>query len=320
MTGSELGEYDSTGDLAFTKKSLHGINAEPMYSGVLSFMRRSFRRDLTDVDIAVTGIPYDLATSGRSGTRLGPQAIRRASVNLAWGEHYPSGLDVFEKQAVIDYGDLVFNPGYPDKIPEAIYQHAKTILDAGPSMLTMGGDHFISYPLIKAHAEQHGPLALVQFDAHSDTWAVKGNPIDHGSMFYQAIADGLILPEKSLQIGIRTHNHDTLGVTTLGADVVHSQPPAQLAEKICNTVGKQPAYLSFDIDCLDPAFAPGTGTPVCGGLSNAQAQMILRGLGQINFVGMDIVEVSPAFDHSDITALAASHIALEYLALQAAKR
>ena len=320
MTDSSLGEFASTGDLAFTEKSLYGINAEPMYSGALSFLRRVYRRDLAGVDIAVIGIPYDLATSGRSGTRLGPQAIRRASVNLAWGAHYPTGMDVFKKQAVIDYGDLVFDPGFPEQIPAAIQAHAEKILKHDVAMLTLGGDHFISYPLLLAHACKYGPLALIQFDAHSDTWAVEGRPIDHGSMFYQAVQDGIIAPEKSVQIGIRTYNAEPLGIATIGADQVHSQTSEQIAAAVSEIVGDHPAYLSFDIDCLDPAFAPGTGTPVCGGLSTAQAQMIIRGLNPVHFIGMDIVEVSPPFDHSDITALAASHIGLEYLALHAAKR
>ncbi len=320
MNDSNLGEFASEGDLAFTQKSLYGINAEPMYSGALSFLRRVYRRDLSGVDIAVSGIPYDLATSGRSGTRLGPQAIRRASVNLAWGAHYPSGIDVFAKQAIIDYGDLVFDPGFPERIPAAIEAHAQKILDHGVSMLTLGGDHFISYPLLRAHAQKYGPLALIQFDAHSDTWAVDNKPIDHGSMFYQAVREGIILPEKSVQIGIRTHNPDPLGIHVIGAHHVHSQTPQETASLIRDIVGDHPAYLSFDIDCLDPAFAPGTGTPVCGGLSTAQAQMIMRDLYDVHFVGMDIVEVSPPFDHSDITALAAGHIAFEYLALLAAKK
>ena len=319
MTDSNLGEFASAGDLAFTQKSLYGINAEPMYSGALSFLRRVYRRDLTGVDIAVSGIPYDLATSGRSGTRLGPQAMRRASVNLAWGAHYPSGVDVFAQQAIVDYGDLVFDPGFPEHIPAAIEAHAQKILDHDVMMLTLGGDHFISYPLLRAHARKYGPLALIQFDAHSDTWAVEGKPIDHGSMFYQAVQDGIIVPEKSVQIGIRTHNADPLGIEVIGAHQVHSQPLEETVARVRGIVGDHPAYLSFDIDCLDPAFAPGTGTPVCGGLSTAQAQMIMRGLSTVRFVGMDIVEVSPPFDHSDITALAASHIAWEYLALRAAK-
>ena len=318
---SSLNEFTSPGDSAFTADHLKGIHSEPMYSGALSFLRRRFTRALDGVDVVVSGIPFDLATSGRSGTRLGPQAIRRASVNLAWGKHYPSDIDVLQQLAVIDYGDLVFHPGFPHTISQAITDHARHILQHDCSMLTLGGDHYISYPLLKAHAEKWGPLALVQFDAHSDTWTCDtdkaGNfAIDHGAMFYRAVKEGLILPQHSVQIGIRTCNNDTLGINTLDAVWVHEHTADQVAQKVRESVGNRPAYLSFDIDCLDPAFAPGTGTPVCGGLSTAQAQAIMRRLQGIYFIGMDIVEVSPPFDHADISALAGAQIAFDYLALR----
>lgn len=308
------------GDHAFTATSPYGTVVEPMYSGATSFLRRRYSRDLTDIDVAVSGIPFDLATTGRSGARLGPQAIRRASVNLAWERHFPSGIDLFERLAIIDYGDLVFDPGYPERVPETIETHARTILESGAAMLTLGGDHFITYPILKAHAEKHGPLALIHFDAHSDSWEEEGRRIDHGTMFYHAAKEGIVDPAVSVQVGIRAYNDKHHGYTVLDAPWVHAHRPDEVAARIREVVGDRRAYLTFDIDGLDPACAPGTGTPVVGGLSTAQALAILGGLAGIDFVGGDVVEVTPAYDVSDITALAGATIGLEFLYLFATRR
>jgi agmatinase len=184
-------------------------------------------------------------------------------------------------------------------------------------MLTFGGDHFITYPLLRAHANKHGPLALVHFDAHTDTWDDEDGRLDHGTMFSRAVKEGLIDAEHSIQIGIRTHNPNTRNITILEAPWVHENTSQACIDKILAQVGNQKAYLTFDIDCLDPAFAPGTGTPVVGGLSTAKTLSILRGLGSLNFVGADVVEVAPAYDHANITAIAAATIAYEYLVLKA---
>jgi agmatinase len=174
--------------------------------------------------------------------------------------------------------------------------------------------------LLKAHAKHHGPMALVHFDAHTDTWDDEDGRLDHGTMFTRALKEGLIDPESSIQIGIRTHNNDTRGIRILDAPWVHEHSAQTAIEKIVETVGDKPAYLTFDIDCLDPAFAPGTGTPVVGGLSSAQALAILRGLGDLNFIGADVMEVAPAYDHADITAIVAATIAHDYLVLMAQKK
>jgi len=222
---------------------------------------------------------------------------------------------------VIDYGDCSFDHGRPQTVPASIQQHAEHILSAGCAMLTLGGDHFITYPLLKAHCKLHGPLSLIHFDAHSDTWPdPDGQRIDHGTMFYHAAREGLVAPERSVQIGLRTTNDDPLGFSILDARQVHRQGVDAIVEAIRLRVGDHPVYLTFDIDCLDPAFAPGTGTPVCGGLSTVQALEILGGLRGINLVGMDVVEVAPAYDHAEITSLAASAIAMEMLCLVAAKK
>jgi agmatinase len=307
-------------DNAITAKTLYGTSEEPTYSGVLSFMRRKYTKDLDGVDVAVSGIPLDLMTSHRPGTRFGPAAIRKASAHLAWTQPWPWTFDPFDRLAVIDYGDCPFDPGEPETIPAAIEEHARRIIAANVTMLTLGGDHFITYPLLKAHAETYGPLSLVHFDAHSDTWEEEKKRLDHGTMFYHAAREGLIIPEKSIQIGIRTHNDSTHDFHIRHAPWVMENGAAKTVDDIRRIVGTNRAYLTFDIDCLDPSCAPGTGTPVPGGLTSLMALEIIRAMQGFNFVGMDLVEVAPAYDISDITALAGAHIASELLCLLAADR
>jgi len=310
------------GDGAFRRDSLHGSSIENTYAGALSFLRRKYTRDLAGVDVVVSGIPLDLATTFRPGARLGPAAVRAASVQLAELLPYPWGFNPFDNLAVIDYGDCWFDTHNPLTITPSIVEHARTILAAGAKMLTLGGDHYITYPLLQAHAEKYGkPLSLIHFDAHCDTWP-DDNPdsLNHGTMFYKAVKDGLIDPARSVQIGIRTWNDDYMGMHILDAPWVHANGTATAVEKILSIVGAHPTYLTFDIDCLDPAFAPGTGTPVSGGLSSAQALAIVRALTPVNLVGMDVVEVSPPFDQSEITAIAAAHIAVDLLCVLSAQR
>lgn len=307
-------------DFAFTSKTSYGAASEPTFAGVLSFMRRRYSRDLDGADVAVLGIPFDAATSNRPGTRFGPQGVRRASAILCEAPHYPFGFDIFETLAVIDYGDCLFDYGRGPEIPEAIFQTAKTIIETDTHLFSIGGDHFVSYPLLKAHAEKYGPVALVQFDAHQDTWDDEDDRIDHGTMFTRAVKHGLIDVEKSIQIGIRTHAHQSYGIEIIDAQEMHKLSDTEIAKRIYDRVQGANAYLTFDIDCLDPAFAPGTGTPVCGGLTTAKAIDILCHLKNIPFVGGDVVEVSPPYDHADITSLAAATIAQTYLGLLALKK
>ena len=303
-------------DFALTREVLRGVNDESTYGGVISFMRRRYSRDLQGVDVAVLGVPFDLATTNRPGSRLGPRGIRAASASLAW-EQCVQGWDFspLEELAIVDYGDCPFDAGTPDQVPEAIYRQARDILATDTALLSLGGDHFISYPLLRAHAEKHGPLALIHFDAHSDTWEDEGARIDHGTMFYHATKEGLVVPEASAQIGLRTYNESTLGFNIFDAVAVHERGAATIAEQVRALVGDRPCYLTFDIDCLDPSFAPGTGTPVVGGLSTHQALQLLQHLRGINLVGMDVVEVAPPYDVSEITALAAATMALQQLCL-----
>lgn len=306
-------------DHAFTAQELKGTRQEPTFAGALSFLRRRYSKDLAGVDVAVTGIPLDTATTNRPGARYGPRGIRMMSSQIAWARPYGCAFDPLDRLAVVDYGDCVWDHGRPGEIPGAIEAHADTIIATGAAMLSMGGDHFVTYPLLKAHAKRHGPLALIHFDAHSDTWndAEGIGRVDHGTMFYHAAREGLVDPKRSVQIGLRTHNDDLLGFNVLDAPWVHENGAQAVASQARRIVGSHKAYLTFDIDCLDPAFAPGTGTPVAGGLSTAQAFAILKGLAGIDFVGMDVVEVAPAYDVGDITSLAAAHIAHEWLALYA---
>jgi agmatinase len=304
-------------DQAFMADSLYGLHRERTYSGALSYLRRRYTKDLTGVDIAVVGVPYDLATTNRAGTRFGPAGIRAASAQIGNLTPWPWGFDPTERLAIIDYGDFVFDYGEPGGIPDEITAQAEAILAQGVSLLAMGGDHFISLPLLRAYAKQHGPLALVHFDAHSDTWPDKEGRISHGTMFYHAVKEGIIDPSCSVQIGIRTYNADPLGMTWLDANWVHSHHTEETTAEIKRIVGDRKAYLTFDIDSLDPCFAPGTGTPVIGGLTTHQARTMIQGLGGIDFVGMDLVEVAPPYDVAEVTSLAGATLMLDYLCLRA---
>lgn len=308
------------GDQAFRSPQLAGRDMEMTYGGAVSFLRRNYTRDLDQADLVVSGIPFDMATSNRPGARFGPRAIRAASVGLAELDAYPWGFDPFDTLKVADYGDCFIDYGYPEQAPARIEAHADEILASDTMMLSLGGDHFVTYPLLRAHARKFGPLALIHFDAHCDTWEDDGSRLDHGSMFLRALREGIIDPARSVQIGLRTYNSDDHGFTILGAPWVHREGIPAVIDVIRDVVGTDDAaYLTFDIDCLDPAFAPGTGTPVSGGLSTAQALEAIRAMGEFNIVGMDVVEVAPMYDVSEITALAAATIAHDFICVQAVK-
>lgn len=307
------------GDQAFRSPQLAGRDREMTYGGAVSFLRRNYTRDIADADIVVSGIPFDMATSNRPGARLGPRAIRAASVGLAELDAYPFGFDPFEYLAVADYGDCFIDYGHPEDIVARVEAHGDEILANDATMVTLGGDHFITYPLLRAHAKKYGPLSLIQFDAHSDTWDDDGSRLDHGSMFLRAVREGILEPSTSVQIGIRTHNADTHGFTIIGAPWVHREGIAATIDLVQEVVGDTKAYLSFDIDCLDPAFAPGTGTPVSGGLTTAQGLEAIRSLNELDIVGMDVVEVAPPYDVAEVTALAAATLAHDFICLQAVR-
>ena len=325
MTDKKAGEGSSSrermaGDHAFLRENLYGSTSEPTYAGALSFMRRKYTRDVKGIDLVVMGVPLDTATTNRPGARLGPRAIRGASTLLAFERPYGMEFDPLEKLAVVDYGDCFFDFGRPETVPAVIEETAYQVIDQGPGLLSLGGDHFVSYPLIKAHARKHGaPLSLLHFDAHSDTWEDEDGRVDHGTMFYHAAKEGIIDPASSVQIGLRTRNADTMGFNILDGPWVQQNGVDAVISETRKIVGDKPVYLTFDIDCLDPSYAPGTGTPVCGGLSTYQAMSIIRGLMGINLIGMDVVEVAPAYDIGEITALAGAHLAMEMICVFASK-
>ena len=302
-------------DLAITRSTPYGSQAEPTYSGVTSFLRRRYSKDLSGVDVAVIGVPFDVATTGRPGTRFGPRAIRTASAMLAWCQPYAWEFDPLDKLHVIDWGDVFFDSGNIAGAPALITEAYRQFNAANVLPLTLGGDHFVSYPILQALAEKHGALSLIHFDAHCDTWKDDSGRIDHGTMFYKAAKTGIVDPSRSIQIGMRTFNDETHGYEVLDARWLHQHGVQKTLAAIKARVGNSPCYLSFDIDFLDPAFAPGTGTPVVGGFNTHVALELIRGLAGINVIGMDVVEVSPPYDHADITALAGASIAQEMLGL-----
>ena len=303
-------------DTAFTRESRRGLAYENAFGGATSFLRRRYSKDLAGVDLAVTGVPFDQAVTHRTGTRFGPRAIREASALQPYDPPYGWGFDPLSDFAIVDYGDLAFDYARVADFPDTLTAHIRGILEAGPGTVTLGGDHYITLPILKAYAEKFGPLAVIQFDAHSDLWADDDlSRIDHGTMMYKAVKTGLVDPERSVQIGIRTECEDYLGFRVIDAREVHENGAGAAAARARAIVGDAACYLTFDIDALDPAFAPGTGTPVWGGLASWQAAAILRALAGINLVGGDVVEVSPPYDTTGATAIAGAHVAMELLCL-----
>ncbi|MEA3535270.1 agmatinase [Rhizobium sp. CC-YZS058] len=308
---------NKTIDHAISAAPLRSAASDPTHAGVLSFMRRRYTKRLKGVDVAVMGVPFDAATSNRPGARFGPQAIRRASAIFDNDPQYPFGRDLFEGMAVIDYGDCLLDYGDHRKTPASIEKAAAKIVASGAYLLTLGGDHFITLPLLRAHAARHGPLALVHFDAHQDTWPDEKGRIDHGSFLGRAVEEGLVDVARSIQIGIRTHAPEDCGIRILYGYEVEEMSAGTLSSAILNHVCDAATYLTVDIDVLDPAFAPGTGTPVAGGPSSAKLLSVLRGLAGLDIRGSDVVEVAPAYDHADVTAIAASTVAMYMLGLRA---
>ncbi|MEM7423483.1 MAG: agmatinase [Pseudomonadota bacterium] len=313
---------DAIVDRAISGASPFGLKDQGTYCGVLSFLRRPYSKDIQGSDVIVCGVPYDLAVSNRPGTRFGPRAIRQASSHVAWpGGPWRWDFDPTEVLRITDWGDMELDFGHPGSIPDAIEQQMEALLGADGRVLALGGDHFVTYPILKAHAKRHGPVALLQFDSHSDTWRDDGKRIDHGTMFFHGTNEGIIDPAHSVQIGIRSGNPESHGFTVLDADYMIERPVEEIVARIARVTDGRPVYLTFDIDCLDPSAAPGTGTPVCGGPSFQRAERILTGLTGLDIVGADVVEVSPPYDHSDITALAGATVGLNIIALWAdAKR
>ncbi len=294
------------------------MSGVPTFASYPSFL--SVRKTTPDARFCVAGIPYDIATSFRPGARFGPNAIRQISRMLLDGENPHDWSDI-TKLDIADLGDFDIRIGDVEKSMAMIEEQAAQI----GHLITLGGDHSITLPLLRALAKKQGPVGLVHFDAHIDTWPdTFGQVHGHGSVFYHAINEGLVDPQRMIQIGIRSpvqksvHDWTTgKGVEIISGPEMHRIAPEEIARRIKEKVGSGKTYLSFDIDCIDPSQAPGTGTPEIGGAQTWQILAILRQLCGIDFVGMDVVEVAPVYDNAEITALAAATIAWQYLCLQA---
>jgi agmatinase len=301
----------------------------PRFAGLRTYMRAPHVTDLNGVDAAVYGIPFDTATSYRTGARFGPEAIRSASA-LMRPYHPALEVNVVESLSIVDYGDLPVSPGDTERTYAQIEEALAPVVDADVFAVALGGDHSITLAELRVLARRHGPLALVQLDSHCDTWdQYFGQKYFHGTTFKRAAEEGLLDASVSVQAGMRGPVYDAsdlagareLGFTVIESEALRSLGPERYAALVSEKVGERPVFLSFDIDFLDPAFAPGTGTPEVAGFSTAEAVALLRSLRGINLVGCDVVEVCPAYDGpGQPTALAAANIAFELLALRALRR
>ena len=301
----------------------------PRYTGVRTYARCPLSDDWAGADVAVLGVPFDTAASFRPGARYGPAAVREMSLMMRrW--HPALGIDVFDSLSVIDGGDITTTPGNALRTTEQIAQTLAVVLEAGTVPLVIGGDHSIVLGELRAHAQRHGPVGVVLLDAHADTWdAYWGERYTHGTPFRRALEEGLIDPHRSLLAGMRGSLYAAAdyelprewGFEIVPCDELRTWAPQRYADRVAARLGDGPAYLSFDIDVLDPAFAPGTGTPETAGLFPHEALAFLRALAGREFVGYDVVEVSPTYDGpGQVTALQAATVAFEMLALTAIAR
>jgi agmatinase len=299
----------------------------PRYTGIRTFARCPYVESPAGVDVGFVGIPFDTATSYRTGARFGPEAIRSASSLLRpW--HPPQAVDVFEGRSVADLGDLAITPGNAEKSAGQIASGLGAILAAGVTPIVLGGDHSVVLGELRAHAERAGgPLALVLLDAHADTWdQYYGERYFHGTPFRRAVEEGLLAPERSFLAGMRgplyaasdLGDARAMGFEIVTTDELRALTPEEYGRRVRERVGDGPAYFSFDIDVIDPAFAPATGTPEVAGLLPHEALAFIRSLAGIHFSGFDVVEVSPPYDNAgQVTALLAANVAYEFLALTA---
>jgi agmatinase len=301
----------------------------PRYAGPSTFARLPELRDVPTCDVAILGVPFDGGTSYRPGARFGPQAIRQASRHLRTNYHPAYDAEPFLTQQVADAGDVACNPYSIEEAIVQIEQAATELLGKVGHIVALGGDHTIAVPLLRAVSRKFGPLALVHFDAHLDTWDTYfGAPFTHGTPFRRAAEEGLFDESCSMHVGIRgplysrddLKNDAELGFKTIHCDEFESQGVDAIAKRVRERVGDRPLYLSVDIDVLDPAHAPGTGTPEIAGMSSRELLNLMRALAGCNLVSTDIVEVAPAYDHAEITALAAATIAYEMTNLFATAR
>ncbi len=302
-------------------------SVNPRYSGIATFARLPRIEDVHRADIAVVGIPFDSGVSYRPGTRFGPSHVRESSRLL---RPYNPAQDVspFAVAQVVDAGDIPVNPF---DLTEAVTEVERAALALGEQVqriVTIGGDHTVALPLLRAVAAKHGPVAVLHFDAHLDTWDTYfGAPITHGTPFRRASEEGLIDLTSSCHVGTRgplyskqdLEDDERLGFSIVSSEYMEEHGVEAGIQRILQRIGDRPLYVSIDIDVLDPAHAPGTGTPEAGGLTSRELLRILRALGDSDIVGADVVEVSPAYDHAQITGIAASHVVYELVSLLAAR-
>ena len=300
----------------------------PRFAGPPTFARLPRLDEVTRADVAVVGVPFDSGVSYRPGARFGPAHIR-ASSKLLRTYHPPLDVEPFAAQQVVDAGDIAVNPFDIADAITAIERASDELRSGGTQLVTLGGDHTIALPLLRSLHREHGPIAVLHFDAHLDTWDTYfGAPFTHGTPFRRASEEGLLDPEHCLHVGIRgplyaptdLSDDKVLGFQVLSCDDFQLQGLATMIERMRARIGDAPVYVSVDIDVLDPAHAPGTGTPEAGGLTSRELLHCLRNLKGVNIVGADIVEVAPAYDHAEITGIAAAHVGYELLSVLAANR
>lgn len=302
--------------------------ASPRFSGIRTYARLPNVTDLEDVDVAIVGVPFDTGGTYRVGARFGPQAIRGASA-LIRPYHTGSGIAVFDTLSVVDYGDVPVVPGYIEESYKRIEAGLLEVLKAGVIPIDLGGDHSIALPELRALHKVHGPLALIQFDSHSDTIdSYFGMSHTHGTPFYHAVNEGLIDTARSSQVGLRggmysPKDHQLprdMGMQVITGVEAHELGMAEVAARVKKRAGDAKVFLSFDIDFIDPAYAPGTGTPEIGGFTTWESQSVLRGLDGIDYAGFSVVEVIPAYDLGENTSFVAANVVFEFLALVARGR
>ncbi|MGP5931141.1 agmatinase [Corynebacterium glyciniphilum] len=299
----------------------------PRYSGQDGFARLPYRDKVDHADVVLAGVPYDTGVSYRSGARFGPNHIRQSSKLL---RPYNPALDVspFETFQVADAGDIAVNPFNINEAIEGVEEQAYALTENGTRLVTLGGDHTIALPLLRNAAKRHGPVALLHFDAHLDTWDTYfGAEYTHGTPFRRAFEEGIIDTEALCHVGTRgplygkkdLEDDRRFGFGILTSADIYRQGADEIAARLRDRIGDRPLYISVDIDVLDPAHAPGTGTPEAGGMTSRELLEILRGLRGLNLIGADVVEVAPAYDHAELTGIAASHVGYELVSLLALK-